>query len=260
MTASTGYTVSLDGPDWLLAADATDVGWDERWWQVPRSEAARARVPRVIQDVLPGYHGVAWYWREVTTPRNPNPLGRYLLRFWAVNYKADVWVNNAYAGGHEGGEFPFVLDVTDHVRAGEPARLAVRVVDPRYDVRIDGFNRYETPRRGGPAMQHGGIEDSVELIVAPAARLADVFAKPNWKTGEIELEVTVSNASDRRIAATLSVSVARDKHEESLSDATLELVLAPGSTLVTTRLKVKSPEPLPRQCDAPARWRRRTRD
>ena len=39
--------------------------------------------------------------------------GRYLLRFKAVDYLAEIWVNGIYAGGHEGSETPFDLDVTE---------------------------------------------------------------------------------------------------------------------------------------------------
>lgn len=58
-------------------------------------------------DTFPGYHGVAWYWRDFAAPANPHQDGRYWLRFWAVDYKADVWLNGVPVGGHEGGETPF---------------------------------------------------------------------------------------------------------------------------------------------------------
>ena len=72
--------VSLDGDDWLLATDPTNVGRDQKWFDAPRSEAKRTKVPWIIQDAFPGYHGVAWYWRTFTPPANPHAGGRYLLR------------------------------------------------------------------------------------------------------------------------------------------------------------------------------------
>ncbi len=242
LCAQTSRVVSLDGPEWLLAADARNVGWKEGWYKQPRVEALKARVPWVIQEALPGYHGVAWYWREFAVPANPNPAGRYLLRFWAVNYKGDVWVNGRYAGGHEGGETPFTLDVTDSVKPNGLNRLAVRVVDPRYDAVIDGFNRYEAPRRGGPAMQHGGIEDSVELLIAPAARLSGVYVQADPKTGNVNVEVTAVNASERQVEGLLSLAVSRHKQGDALDAKVSPVVLTPGSSTVTLQLKVKLPE------------------
>ena len=73
-------------------------------------------------------------WRgtggSLRAPANPHAGGRYLLRFWAVDYLAEVWLNGTRVGEHEGGESPFVLDVTDAIRAGGNNLLAVRVLNP----------------------------------------------------------------------------------------------------------------------------------
>jgi hypothetical protein len=81
---------SLDGDQWLLAPDPKNVGRVEHWYAAPRPEAKRTKVPWIIQDAFPGYHGVAWYWRDFVVPANDRPGGRYLLRFWAVDYTAEV--------------------------------------------------------------------------------------------------------------------------------------------------------------------------
>ena len=48
--------VSLDG-DWLLAKDSLNVGRTENWWKVPVPEARPIKVPWILQDVFPAYHG-----------------------------------------------------------------------------------------------------------------------------------------------------------------------------------------------------------
>ena len=79
---TTGTTVvSLEGKDWVVAADPDNAGRGEAWWKSPRPDAKPIRVPGILQEALPGYHGVAWYWREFTPPQNPYPGGRCLLRF-----------------------------------------------------------------------------------------------------------------------------------------------------------------------------------
>ncbi len=206
-----------------------------------------------MQDALPGYHGVAWYWREFAAPDNPLPGRRCLLRFGAVNYKADVWLNGTYLGGDEGGEMPFEFDVTAAVRAGTPQQLAVRVLDPLYDRRIDGMTKYETPRRGGPAIQHGGIEDSVDLLLVPEVRVSDVFANPNWRTGDIDLELTFVNASERPVTAKLALSVTRDKSDTAVAAKSTDVYLKPGESMITGSLRV--PDPLLWDLDAPNLYR-----
>ena len=120
-----------------------------------------ANVPWIMQGTFPGYHGVAWYWRDFAAPVNPHQGGRYLLRFWQVDYLAEVWLNGAPIGGHEGGETPFVLDVTDHIQPGQSNRLAVRVLNPTNEM-IDGICLNQTGHRckvipfaAGATFDHG---------------------------------------------------------------------------------------------------------
>ena len=113
-------------------------------------------------------------------PRQSHPGGRTLLRFWQVDYKADVWLNDTAVGSHEGGESPFVFDVTDIVKPGQTNRLAVRVLNPTHQP-IDGIVLNETPHRNkalpygsGSAWNQGGIWDSVEVLPCrqPGSRIS----------------------------------------------------------------------------------------
>ena len=58
----------------------------------------------------------------------------------------EVWLNDVPVGGHEGGETPFMLDITEAVKAGRTNRLAVRVLNPKAEP-IDGIVLAETPHR-----------------------------------------------------------------------------------------------------------------
>ena len=129
----------LDGPDWLIAPDPENVGREEKWFETPRPDAKAAMVPKISQFALPGYHGVMWYWRNASLPARAEPLDRYLLRFGAVFYKTDVYVNGQRVGGHEGGESPFTIDITEAARPGRENLIAVRVLDPTPKA-IDGID------------------------------------------------------------------------------------------------------------------------
>ena len=56
--------------------------------------------------------------------------GEVVLRFSAVDYAADVWVNGAHAGRHEGGYTPLELDVGGSIHWGGTNVVTVRVFDP----------------------------------------------------------------------------------------------------------------------------------
>jgi hypothetical protein len=244
--------VSLDGADWLLATDPQNIGRQQHWYRASRPEAKPTKVPWIIQDAFPGYHGVAWYWREFPAPVSPHAAGRYLLRFWAVDYTAEVWLNGTRVGGHEGGETPFVLDVTDTVRPGRANLLAVRVLNPTHEP-IDGIVLDETPHRNkalpyraGSAWDQGGIIDSVELLATPAVRIDDLFVRPDWRTGTIRVQAEVHNAATtfggaRPAGGRLELTVAPASSGETLAIRRVELELPSGDTPVETELKVNRP-------------------
>ena len=242
--------ISLDGRNWLLAPDPRNVGREMRWWEKPVAEAKAARVPGILQEAFPRYHGVAWYWLEFTPPANHHVGGRYLLRFWNVDYLAEVRLNGVAVGRHEGACEPFVLDVTDAVQPRKVNRLAVRVLNPTA-VPIDGITLSETAHTAkspdawmpGRGVNWGGITDSVELIVAPAVRVEDLFVRPDPRTGCIRVQANLRNAGGPAVAARIVMGVAPAVGGETLDAATMDRELPPGDTLVEGELKVASPRP-----------------
>ncbi len=187
---------SLDGT-WQIATDPGNVGISEEWWRRPRDGATTTRVPWIVQDAFPDYHGAAWYWRTFIAPEHPFEQGRYLLRFHAVDYRATVWLNGALIGAHDGGETPFAFDVTDAVAPGAENALTVRVLSPG-DEPIDGLTLGEIPHRnrrigasGGSSLHLSGIIDSVELELVPAVYLEDVFVRADPADGTIRASVSI---------------------------------------------------------------------
>ncbi len=75
------------------------------------------------------YAGVAWYSRDIDIPDEWFGDRVIVLGFGAVDYLAEVWLNEIPVGEHEGGYLPFTLDVTDAAHRGRN-RLTVRVNDP----------------------------------------------------------------------------------------------------------------------------------
>ncbi len=239
--------LSLDRGRWMLAVDPENCGREKQWWAKPVEAARPARVPGVIQEVFPGYHGVAWYWHEFEPMPLPSGAGRYLLRFWAVDYKADVWVNGKQVGGHETGESPFVLDATDAVKPAETNLLAVRVLNPTHTP-IDGITLEQTPHgcksipfQPGAEWNFGGIVDSVELIGCSTVRVGDLLVRPDWKTGTVSTQVTVQNFLKTPAKSLIELSIAPASSGETVCRVHLDRDLPPGDSLVKGTLKVGDP-------------------
>ncbi len=234
---------TLNGP-WTIAPDSANIGREEGWWRAPRPEAIAAPVPGIIQQVLPGQHGVFWYWHRFQA----GPIGidgaRALLRFGAVDYLGEVWLNERYLGLYESGELPFEFDITDALRADN--LLAVRVLNPT-NTPIDGYVLAETPHRNkalsiipGSPTNTGGILYPVTLRVVPAVQVRDVFARPDPRTGRIAITVTVFN-SRADAAGELTCSVGQADDGETLASVTRAEVFPAGASSHEIALSVGEP-------------------
>ncbi|MBS1852535.1 MAG: glycoside hydrolase family 2 [Acidobacteria bacterium] len=231
--------ISLDG-EWLLATDPSHAGMQEQWWRAPRKEAKPAQVPWGIQGTYPGYHGVVWYWREVSFPSHPYPGGRYLLKFWDVDYLAEVWVNGISVGRHEGSQAVFVFDVTQAAKPGAGNQICVRVLDPTKEP-IEGVVDGEAPHGcwTGSSLRSGGILDSVELLLTPQVRIADIAAFPQAANGQIQLKITVHNAGPKAAPAQLLLTCAPAASGEILAAQTIVRDMPPGETVVEASLQIE---------------------
>jgi beta-glucuronidase len=126
------------------------------------------------------YDGLAWFQRKF----NAAPVAgkRRFLRFEAVNYRAYVYVNGKEVGRHEGGFTPFVIEVTDVLRAGEN-RLTVGV-DSSHDAQ-------SIPTTITDWDLYGGITRKVTLITTPATFIDDatLALRPDGRiAGEVRLQ------------------------------------------------------------------------
>ena len=224
--------------EWVLAVDPDNKGRGECWFDRVEPGAVPAPVPGFIQDIFPNYHGVAWYWHVFRIEKKTQKVGeiaeRRLLRFGAIDYLGEVWVNGRYAGSYEGGETPFELDVSDAIDADGENLLAVRVLNPA-DTPIDGIALSEIPHanrtnstRAGSSTNMGGITCPVELRTVPAAYVSDVLALPDMHTGEIAVSVTVQSSLSTATAACVSVSVAPAQTGEVIACGRQEVELPPG--------------------------------
>jgi hypothetical protein len=238
-------TVSLNGNSWRIAADSNNTGRLNSWFQSPPvSESRPASVPWVIQDVFHNYHGVAWYWREFDAPVNLHQGGRCLLRFKAVDYLAEVWINGKYAGGHEGSETPFDIDATDLIIKGKRNLLVVRVLNPAYEP-IDGIALKDTPSgakqypfTGNAAYNSGGIVGDVELLIVPSIRVKNVFIVPDWETGNVKIESVIFNAGTGETGSLLTCKVTEVRTGLTVLSELYTKTFRKGDNSVNLKIKV----------------------
>ncbi|MDR2496111.1 MAG: beta-galactosidase [Tannerellaceae bacterium] len=101
----------------------------------PASFQGQILVPFAIESSLSGVQkevgaeNELWYKREFTVPAGWKNR-QVLLHFGAVDWKADVFVNDVMVGSHKGGYTPFSFDISACLAGKSRHKLAVRVWDP----------------------------------------------------------------------------------------------------------------------------------
>lgn len=147
----TDWGINLD-PNNVLPEYPRPIMERERWqnlnglWNYairPKSEAKPQEmdgdilVPFAVESSLSGVmkplgqHNALWYEREFTIPSSWKG-DRILLHFGAVDWKAEVWINDMKLGEHKGGYSPFSFDITPALLKGVN-NLTVKVEDPGAD-------------------------------------------------------------------------------------------------------------------------------
>ena len=239
--------------DWYIAKDEHNTGKAEGWERGIPSFAVRAKVPSVIQEFFPEYHGLAYYFCRFTPLLDRGEGERVLLRFGGVDYRADVYLNGTHLGTKECPEAPFSFDVTSLLTEGENL-LAVRVLNPTDRV-IDGIHLENVPHRNktakkmaGSCLNHGGIWYGVSLEVRPRVYLEDVFLLPSAPSGELAVKVTLSEPPKSENAS-LTVSV----RDSSRSDAVVaKKVCSLPCDATEAEVKVTVPTPRLWSLESPA--------
>ena len=188
--------LTLNG-EWQFSFDDADAGVDGRWFAGGRTFDRKIAVPYCFESRLSGigdtgFHPWIWYRREVTVPEGWKGR-RTLLHFGAVEYQARVWVNGELAGTHEGGNTPFVFDITPLLKAGGNS-IVVRAWDPPLDKLIPRGKQYWEPKSKGIFYTRtSGIWQPVWLEAAGPAYLEHVQIKPD-PLGNVVFESAFAHA------------------------------------------------------------------
>jgi hypothetical protein len=252
--------------EWRLRLDRDGIGKSAEWFRHEPSDAEGSayvvRVPGCWQEHVPELGGgIGWYFTEFELPHKRLD-GVYRLKFWAVDYFAEVWVNGDVIGSHEGGHTPFVLNMTDAVADGTN-RLTVRVVDPPRRVGpgtpagtpmslpgwdtldpgvADGFVFQQIPA-GLQVWQEGfnigGIWQPVELLESGNPYITDVVVDAQWRDGTARLRIDVSNDAPEAASLTIAAAVAPWLDMEHVVAASSEDATAePGRSMFEVTLPV----------------------
>ncbi|UVP34816.1 beta-galactosidase [Bacteroides faecis] len=159
-------------------------------------------VPFAVESSLSGVgkrineHRELWYQRTFDVPSSRKGK-QILLHFGAVDWKADVWVNDVKVGEHTGGFTPFYFDITSALNKGNN-QLVVKVWDPA--------DRGEQPRGKQVERPEGiwytpvtGIWQTVWLEPVAAQHIAHLKTTPDIDKKTVKVEVTTNVCSPDKV-------------------------------------------------------------
>lgn len=199
--------------------------------QTPTAFDGEILVPFAVESSLSGVQkrlgtdNELWYQREFTVP-SAWKNNRVLLHFGAVDWKADVWVNDVKVGQHTGGFTPFSFDVTAALKNGAN-KLVVKVWDPTdqgFQPRGKQVNRPE----GIWYTPVSGIWQTVWLEPVPEKYIENVKTTPDIDKNILKVEALINQCA------------ASDKVEVKVLDGTR--VVATGQSINNQPVEIAMPE------------------
>ncbi|MFD0676636.1 MULTISPECIES: glycoside hydrolase family 2 protein [unclassified Paenibacillus] len=219
--------LNLNG-SWSFGFDPDNRGIAEHWFNGSAHELPQQiMVPFSWVSPLSGIGenvlGIGWYSRAIKwAPAQQRD--RIFLRFGAVDYHCDVWVNQIHVGRHSGGYGTFEFDVTEAWKHTGDNSLVVRVKDNDEPYQARGKQGYGEIR---------GIWQTVWLEARPDNYVQRVqFTTQLDGTIEVQGIIHASAGGD----AVLSFSF-----DEGQINHSLELSLEPGVQHFHTSFQVTKP-------------------
>jgi hypothetical protein len=231
---------------WEFRFDAADEGLKSAWEKPGTQGFDRTIVvPFPWESELSGIHQpkgapqIGWYRRRFSIPTNFPADHRVWLRFGAIDYRADVWINGRKVAEHEGGYTPFDADVSDAVTRNGENTLVVRAFDPT-DPGLP------TGKQVGWYTPSSGIWQTVWLEARPKAFIADfqivTAIQPALARFKVDLagidhdryKLSVTGEENTLEKAEVTIEPARDTADHSASERARH----------TAELEVKVREPV----------------
>ena len=166
----------------------------------PEKFDGKILVPFAIESSLSGVQKTVgednelWYQRSFAVPAAWKGK-RIMLNFGAVDWKADLWLNDIKIGSHQGGFSPFSIDITSFLAKDKAQHLVVKVWDPT-DASFQPRGKQVKNPEGIFYTSVTGIWQTVWIEPVEQAYVSQLKTVPNIDGGNVSvLAVTAGSSS-----------------------------------------------------------------
>ncbi len=202
---------------------------------VPEKFDGRILVPFAVESSLSGVgraltpEDALWYRTTFKVPSAWKGK-RLMLNFEAVDWQADVIVNDVQVGRHSGGYTHFSFDITPYLKSGENT-LVVRVEDATNNDFQPRGKQVKDPK-GIWYTSVSGIWQSVWIEPVAKAHIVDYYAVSDIKAGTVDVTVSADGVQEGDIVkvALLEGSVGYST-ENASSNVIAQKMTVPGVTV-----------------------------
>lgn len=224
----------LERQVWLNLNGEWDYAILDKGMAEPAQFDGKILVPFAVESSLSGVQKDVnekqelWYKRTFTIPASWKGKN-VMLNFGAVDWFAEVFVNDIMIGSHKGGYTPFSFDITPFLISNGAQKLVVRVWDPT--------NRGFQPRGKQVAEPNSiwytavtGIWQTVWLEPVSVNHVTSIKSIPNIDTETVAVTVCTSDCQSS------------DWVEVTIADAGKTVASAKGVAGATIRVPVRNPK------------------
>jgi beta-galactosidase/beta-glucuronidase len=134
-----------------------------------------------------------WYERNFDVPSSWRSRN-VLLHFGAVDWRADVYINDIYIGRHEGGYTGFTFNITPYLKSGKQ-KIVVKVWDPTDDG-IQAIGKQRNRPEGIWYTSVTGIWQTVWIEPVNAKHINKVVATSDIDNATLSVRANITNGND----------------------------------------------------------------
>ena len=190
--------------------------------------------------------GLGWYRKELEIPMDIGD-NHILIEFDGVYMNSEVWCNGRFCGVRPYGYSSFSYDITEHVKAGEKAVIAVRVDNSRQKnsrwYTGSGIYRHVWLTIASPIrVDHWGTSVTTPIVSKGSAR--------------VECEVKIINNNYENVSVTVENIVLKSDGNEVCKESLLLGVNA--STTTPCEMSMTIPSPSLWSPDSPSMYKLKT--
>ena len=183
--------------------------------------------------------GVSWWSRTFKVDQDLTGK-KVFLRFSALTYQAEIFLNHELIACDAACDTEFVLDITGKLKKGDTAALDIRITNPGGDYDWTDYIPFTwngVKLNGRRAV--GGVTGHVSLEITDPVYIDDVYVMNTPDPKTVEIRITAVNDTGKDVEKECTVRLVQDNTPVMAAEA---ITLKPGENLITRKFTHESAE------------------